>query len=258
MFMSNQSPYIQPEAGGQPPDTNQPARGPGFTPWVTYILMGVTLLIFAGQYLTQSQLGIDLFAVYGMKINRAIISGELWRLVTPIFLHGSLTHIGFNMYALFILGPGLERTYGRSRYLMLYFLSGIAGNVVSFYFSPNNSLGASTSIFGLVAAQGVFIFRNREFFGKQARSLLGNLFLIVAVNLMLGLMPGIDNWGHMGGLLGGLAFAWTSGPLLAVNWLPGGGGYRMVDQNLSTQVWLNAFVVLAVLVGLVFLKIANP
>ena len=253
--MTHPSPFNQPEPGGQP--SAQPDRGPAFTPWVTYILLGVTILVYAGQFLTESLMGIDLFAVFGMKINQAIIAGELWRLVTPIFLHGSLTHIGFNMYALFVLGPGLERTYGRSRFLMLYFLSGIAGNVASFYFSPNNSLGASTAIFGLVAAEAVFVYRNREFFGKQARSLLGNLAFIVVVNLMLGFMPGIDNWGHMGGLVGGLAFAWTSGPLLIVDWLPGGGGYKMVDRNLSSRIWLYAGVELTVLVGLVILRMTT-
>ncbi len=250
--MSIQSPFSGPEQGGQQPA--QPLRRQDFTPWVTYTLLGITVLMFAGQYLTESQMGIDLFAAYGAKINQAIIAGQFWRLVTPIFLHASLIHIGFNMYALFALGPGLERYYGRVRFLLLYFLSGIAGNVVSFYFSPNASLGASTSLFGLVAAEAVFIYRNREFFGKQARSLLGNLFLIVAVNLMLGLSPGIDNWGHMGGLVGGLAFAWMSGPLLSINWLPG-GGYHMVDQNLSPRIWLYAGVEIVVLGGLVFLKI---
>jgi len=251
--MSVQSPFTQPEPGGQ---AAQPTRQV-FKPWVTYILMGFTALIFAGQYLTQSLMGVDIFAAYGAKINQAIIAGQLWRLVTPIFLHASLIHIGFNMYALFALGPSLERYYGRSRYLLLYFVSGIAGNVVSFYFSTYASLGASTSIFGLVAAEAVFVYRNRELFGKQARSMLGNLFLIVAVNLMLGLSPGIDNWGHIGGLLGGLAFSWASGPLLVVNWLPGGGGARREDQTLSPRMWLYAAVEVAVLVGLVFLKIVN-
>ncbi len=216
--MSVQSPFTQTEPDGQ--QAAQPVRGQVFKPWVTYILLGFTALVFAGQYLTQSILGVDLFAAYGAKINQAIIAGQLWRLVTPIFLHASLIHIGFNMYALFALGPSLERYYGRSRYLLLYFVSGIAGNVVSFYFSTYASLGASTSIFGLVSAEAVFVYRNRELFGKQARSMLGNLFLIVAVNLMLGLSPGIDNWGHIGGLLGGLAFAWTSGPLLVVKLAP--------------------------------------
>jgi rhomboid protease GluP len=253
--MSVQSPFTQPEPGGQKPAQGATKRV--FTPWTTYILMGFTALIYVGQYLTQSMLGIDLFAAYGAKINQAIIAGQLWRLVTPIFLHASLIHIGFNMYALFALGPSLERYYGRTRYLLLYFVSGIAGNVVSFYFSPYESLGASTSIFGLVSAEGVFVYRNRELFGRQARAMLGNLFLIVAVNLMLGLSPGIDNWGHIGGLLGGLANAWTSGPLLAVDWLPGGGGYRMVDQNLTPRIWVYAAVEVAVLVGLVFLKMTN-
>lgn len=254
--MSVQPSQTQPDQGGQQPPS-QPVRGPVFRPWATYALLAVTVLVYIGQNLTQSTMGVDLFALFGMKINQAIIAGELWRLVTPIFLHGSITHIGFNMYALFVLGPGLERTYGRSRYLLLYFLSGIAGNVVSFYFSTYNSLGASTSIFGLVAAEAVFIYRNREIFGRQARSLLGNLLFIVVVNLMLGLMPGIDNWGHMGGLLGGLAFAWSSGPLLAVNWLPGGTGYQMIDQNHSPRMWLYAALEIIVLLGLVLIKMTN-
>lgn len=239
------------------PQTNvvNPPAGPVFKPLVSYVLLAVTIAAFAGQYFTQTFMGVDLFALYGMKINQAIIAGEWWRLVTPIFLHGSLIHIGFNMYALFVLGPGLERYYGRVRFLLLYFLGGIAGNVASFYFSPNPSLGASTSLFGLVAAEGVFIYRNRELFGKQARALLSNLFFIVVVNLMLGLSPGIDNWGHMGGLLGGLAFAWTSGPLLEMNRMI--GGIQLLDENDSPRAWVFAAVELAVLFGLVLLKIGT-
>ncbi len=99
--------------------------------------------VYLGQCLGQFILGVDVLANLGAKINQAIIAGQLWRLITPIFLHASpsniqvsLLHIGFNMYALFILGPSLERYYGRSRFLLLYFVSGVAGNVVSFYFLP--------------------------------------------------------------------------------------------------------------------------
>jgi rhomboid protease GluP len=89
----------------------------------------------------------------------------LWRLFTPLLLHGSIAHIGFNMYALFIIGPGLERYYGHLRFLVLYLLAGFAGNVFSFLFTPALSVGASTAIFGLVAAQGVFLYRHRQLFG---------------------------------------------------------------------------------------------
>jgi rhomboid protease GluP len=148
-----------------------------------------------------------------MKVNDLIIQGQLWRLFTPMLLHASLLHIGFNMYALFVLGTGLERFYGHSRFLALYLLSGFAGNVMSFIFSGAPSLGASTAIFGLLGAQGVLLYQNREMFGPTARRSLMNVVTIALINFVIGLSPGIDNWGHLGGLLGGVLFAWFAGPL---------------------------------------------
>jgi len=249
----------------QQPDSAPASSGPSgparqasaFTPLVTYVLLGFTILVYIGQNLSQSMYGVDLLTVYGAKVNQAILAGQLWRLVTPIFLHGSIAHIGFNMYALFILGPGLERAYGRTRYLLLYFISGIAGNVVSFYFSPYASIGASTSLFGLVSAEAVFIYRNRQFV-RQARSLLFQLGLIVVVNLFFGLAPGtnIDNWGHLGGLVGGLAFAWPGGPLLSVGMMPTGQPVLM-DRTGGSRAWVVALVETVVLVGLVVLRMVN-
>jgi rhomboid protease GluP len=120
------------------------------------------------------------------------------------------------MYALFALGPQLERFYGHGRFLMLYLLGGFAGNVVSFLLSPEYSLGASTAIFGLIGAQGVFLYRHRKMFGGVAQRALTNIITVAVVNLIIGLSPGIDNWGHVGGLLGGTLFAWFGGPLLEV------------------------------------------
>jgi rhomboid protease GluP len=118
------------------------------------------------------------------------------------------------MYALFYIGPMLERFYGRRRYLGLYVLSGFAGNVISFMFSPYQSLGSSTSIFGLLGAEGVLIYQNREIFGNIARRALSQVVIIAVINLIIGLTPGIDNWGHIGGLIGGTLFAWFGGPIL--------------------------------------------
>jgi rhomboid protease GluP len=118
------------------------------------------------------------------------------------------------MYALYNIGPQLERHYGHWRYLALYVLSGFAGNVASFVMSPYPSLGSSTAIFGLLGAEGVFLYQNREWFGSGARRALNNVITIAVINLIIGLSPGIDNWGHMGGLIGGTLFAWLGGPLL--------------------------------------------
>ncbi len=150
-----------------------------------------------------------------------IRAGEIWRLITPLLLHASILHIGFNMYAVFVFGPGLERSFGHWRFLLLYLLGGFAGNVLSFVHllgSPDYSVGASTAIFGLVSAEGVFLYRNRKMFGRRYGALIGNIIFVVAVNLFLvGLVPGIDNWGHVGGLLGGLIFAWFAAPIWAVD-----------------------------------------
>jgi len=161
-----------------------------------------------------------------MKVNAAIMSGQLWRLFTPMLLHGGILHIVFNMYALLIFGPGLERSYGHVRFLALYIVSGFAGNVLSFLFTDAPSLGSSTAIFGLLAAEGVFLYRNRDLFGGGARRALNNIIMIAVINLLFGLTTrvGIDNWGHVGGMLGGALFAWTAGPLLRVE-----GIYPMIE-----------------------------
>jgi len=200
------------------PAPRQPSvRYDSVAPLVVYVLMGVSILIFVLQMASQSLYnGTDWPALLGMKSNPAIMSGQLWRLFTPMFLHGGLLHIGFNMYALYIFGPGLERHYGHWRFLLLYLLSGFAGNVMSFLFSAAPSLGSSTAIFGLLGAEAVFLYQNRRVFGGSAQRALMNIIVIAGINLVIGLSPGIDNWGHIGGLLGGTLFAWSAGPLLRV------------------------------------------
>ncbi|MEI7849686.1 MAG: rhomboid family intramembrane serine protease [Chloroflexota bacterium] len=184
------------------------------SPVVTYVLVVVTVIIYILQAGTQALTGYDLPAMIGMKVNQSILDGQLWRLLTPMFLHGSLVHIGFNMYALVVIGSGLEKRFGHWRFLTLYTMGSFAGNVFSFLLSPNPSLGASTSIFGLLGAEMVFFYQNRELFGSGARRALQNVVTVAIINLVIGLSPGIDNWGHLGGLIGGLIFTWFGGPKL--------------------------------------------
>ncbi len=192
------------------------AQRVGWTPWVTYSLLAITAAVYLAQMASQSILGRDLLLLYGYKVNDLIAQGQYWRLLTPMFLHGSLLHIGFNMYALYILGPGLEGYYGRWRFLALYGVSGFAGNVASLMFSTAPSLGSSTAIFGLLGAQGMFLYQNQQVLGAVARRALNSIVMIAAVNLVIGLSPQIDNWGHIGGLAGGALFALAGGPLLQV------------------------------------------
>jgi rhomboid protease GluP len=207
--------------------------------------------VYALQLLSQYLFaGGDLLFTYGGKMNDYILQGELWRLITPIFLHASIFHIGFNMYALFIFGPELERAYGHWRYLALYLLAGFAGNVLSFVFTPNDSLGASTAIFGLVAAEAVYVYQNRNLFGKRTRPVLLNLALVVVVNFAIGLDPTsqVDNFGHLGGLIGGAIFAWFAGPQWSFEGIfP---SVKVVDHRSPSQVQLGAILVLFIFGGL--------
>jgi len=212
-----------PEENYTPPSQPQPASSqrmvsvslPKTPPSVTYTIIGITVVFYLLQLLSKFLLGGDILIQLGAKANDAIRAGQLWRFFTPMLLHDSSglpLHIGFNMYALYIFGIGLERRYGHGRFLLLYILSGFAGAVFSFLFSSAYSIGASGAIFGLIGAEGIFLIKNRKLFGSQARRALNNVIFVVAINLFLGLQPGIDNWGHIGGLMGGLMFAWFAGP----------------------------------------------
>ncbi len=217
---------------------------------MTYTIIGITVFVYILQVVTPyiPFIGFDLPALLFIKSNALIQSGQIWRLFTPALLHGSITHIGFNMYALFIFGVGLERHFGHKRFLLLYVLGAFSGNVMSFLFSDANSLGASTSIFGLIAAEGILLYQNRRMFAGRFSKAIQNVIFIVAINLFLGLSPSIDNWGHIGGLVGGLMFAWFAGPLWAVEGIQ--PMLQMVDKRSLREVITGAAMVLIVFGGL--------
>jgi rhomboid protease GluP len=186
---------------------------PFLTPKVTYTIIGFTVLVYILQLVMDGTL-----ELYGAKINPYIRAGEYWRFITPAFLHASPMHIFFNMYALFSIGSLLERHYGHARFVILYFMGAFSGNVFSFLLGSENipSIGASTAVFGLIAAEGIFFYQNRKLFGSYTRQALNNTAVIIVVNLLISLTPGIDGWGHLGGLLGGAIFAWFASPIWKV------------------------------------------
>ena len=222
------------------------------SPTVTYALLGITVVVFILQMATEQLYDVDIPAYFGIKADQAIIAGQWWRLFTPMFLHGSIMHIGFNMYALYLLGPSLERFYGHGRFLLLYLLAGFAGNVMSFLMTPARSLGSSTAIFGLLAAQGVFLLQNRRYFDQQRTSqALRNIVIVAVINFIIGLSPGIDNWGHLGGFIGGGIFAWLAGPRMDVS--NDGFSWQMVDVRTSANVVLASAAVLLLFGGMAIL-----
>ena len=197
-----------------PPQSTRVAM-PSSRSYVTYTIMGVTIGFYLLQQIVgNSPYGMDWLTFYGAKINALIRAGQIWRLLTPALLHASIPHILFNMYALLVIGVGLERYFGHGRYFLLYVLTAFTGNVLSFLLSSGYSIGASTAIFGLIGAEGIFLYQNRKLLGRQFGSAIGNVIFIIAINLVIDFVPGsgIDYWGHIGGLLGGLIFTWFAGP----------------------------------------------
>lgn len=184
---------------------------PVVIPRLTYVLLAINLSAFAADAFTGG-----LLAGLGAKVNELIAAGEWWRLITPMFLHLGLAHIFFNSYALYALGLQVERVFGYTRFFFIYMLAGVAGSILSFALSPNPSVGASGAIFGLIGALLVYLYRHRPLFGEMGRQRLMNILVVAGINLVIGLSPGIDNWGHLGGLIGGAALTALIGPRFIV------------------------------------------
>ena len=188
----------------------------------------------------------------GAKYNPLIVQGEVWRLFTAMFLHIGVLHLLFNLYALNALGPLVEGYFGSVRYLAIYILAGLFGSLASFAFSPVISAGASGAIFGLAGAITVYFLRYRENFGARGRAILQNMLVVIGINLVFGfVMPGIDNWGHMGGLVGGSVVTWGLLPRYITPALPRPGPQALEQEGRAGMhlVWV-AFCTFLLVMGL--------
>lgn len=139
----------------------------------------------------------------------AIRANRLYVILTSAFLHADIIHLACNMYSLYIVGTQIETVLGKAKFLIVYFISAITGALLSGVLTSGASIGASGAIFGLLGAL--------LYFGYHYRLYLGNLITsqiipVILLNLFLGfMMPGIDNFGHIGGLVGGVLSAMIVG-----------------------------------------------
>lgn len=173
-------------------------------PYVTYCLMIINIAIWLVMNIYARIKNIDvsnLFIPFGAKENFSIMSGEYWRFITPIFLHADLEHLFANSLSLFVFGRIVEGMYGHKKFTFIYLAAGVIGNVASFMFSTYSGVGASGSIFGFFGALLYLWVENpaafRRYFGN-------NILIMIVINLAYGFAsPGIDNFAHVGGLIGG-------------------------------------------------------
>lgn len=182
-------------------------------PYFTYLFLSLQVIVFLLMELDGLRHGVMngsehslILLKYGAITPDAILIGhQYWRFVTPIFVHIGLFHLAINSLSLYFVGRLLEPIIGHVRFLVVYLLSGILGNVISFAFGNPYSVsaGASTSIFGMFAA---FIILGRIYpYHPLIRQMSRSMTMLIVMNLVMNLFDsGVDILGHFGGALGGL------------------------------------------------------
>lgn len=180
-------------------------------PIITYALIGICVLLFALMYILGrgSEDSLTLL-FFGASLDSLVKDGQLYRLVTCIFLHIGIWHLVCNMYSLYVIGKEIENLYGKIKYLIIFFGSGICGSILSTAFTRNTiSAGASGAIFGLLGSLLYFGYYYRAYLGNTIKK---TILPVIAINLLIGFIsPGIDNAAHIGGLVAGILFSMMVG-----------------------------------------------
>jgi membrane associated rhomboid family serine protease len=166
----------------------------------SYGVIGVAAALFVVGFLVPGARG--LLQQHLAQINPFVAEGEYWRLLTATLLHGGLWHVGFNMWALSIFGPPLEREAGTLPFAAMYIAGGLAGGALFYLLTPGGAaVGASGAIFALFGAWLAMSFRDRR--TVHGRANLQQLLLLLGINLAISFMPGIAWSAHVGGFIAG-------------------------------------------------------
>ena len=206
-------------------------------PIVTTILIVINVLIFMlGLGFNISDKLIMAFGNY----KPLILNGEYYRLITSMFLHDGIFHIGFNMYVLYVIGSQAEGFFGKAKFSIIYLLSGITGSLLSMLLNFDTvSIGASGAIFGILGALLYFGYNFRVYLGN---TLIREILPIIAINLFLGFADtNIDNYGHIGGLVGGYVSAMALGFTTRSNKTDKINGIVITIMLLAFLVFMNFF-----------------
>lgn len=213
---------------------------PVVRPIVTYVLMAINIVIFVAGFVSPTLQ--QSLIVSGANNRMAVLmDGEHLRLVTAMFLHGGPAHIIFNMYALYAIGGTVEGLFGHARFLLVYALGGLTGSLASILLNDpfTLSVGASGAVFAIFGAEMIYLYQHRKLLGENGRRQLQSLAIVALLNLAIGFLGAvtpdgarIDNWGHVGGFIGGVVLTWYIGPLFLLRRHPEReGAYIAEDVN---------------------------
>ena len=174
-------------------------------PIVTYAIIFVCVVMFILCYVVgDGSTDSATLLMLGANVSDFTKNGQLYRLFTCIFLHAGLIHLLCNMYSLYVIGPQVESFFGKLKYIFIFLFSGVCGSILSLAFAKDNiiSVGASGAIFGLLGSILYFGYHYRVYLGNALKS---QIVPVILLNLMIGFMiTGIDNFAHIGGLIGGV------------------------------------------------------
>ena len=265
--------WLAKETGDQRGAARQFRRSRGGTrPTLTLAIIAITSIVSFTAYvgLTIGSRGVvsDLGPLYPVLAltKEGVAAGELWRLVTVTLVHSPgqtefFLHLGFNMYALYIVGPAVESIYGWPRMLLMYILCAITGSVASFVFSPPYpfAVGASGAIFGLFGVLFIASRVHHPVLARRERQIMTQVGMIILLNLAIGFglggAIGIDNSAHVGGLVGGLWLGLillpADAPTISSAWQTPDGSHVGWRPSPAVQVAGVAVLVGAVAIGLV-------
>lgn len=177
--------------------------------WVVYALIGLNVAVWIVQLfygVNATSPGARTLFDWGGNLGNAVYAGEYWRLLSSTALHGGILHLAMNMYALYAIGPTVEKVQGNAGFAATYLVAGIAGSVASAIATPNVvSVGASGAVFGILGAQLTGLLAPKVGLPDHMRSgVLRQGLIFIGLNLWIGFsIPNIDNAAHIGGLVAG-------------------------------------------------------
>lgn len=200
-------------------EPNEPVdfeQGMSYWPPATLSLIGVLVAVFAWQIATGAfQTSVGLVDA-GALVRDRVLDGEYWRMLSSTLLHGGFDHLLGNCVALYILGLAGEHALGGRRLLLIYVMSGLAGSLASMLTGPGPSVGASGAICGLMGAVVLILYKYRHVYHVRDKEIGLVLAGWGAYTIFVGAIdPRVDNWAHLGGLIGGALVASAVRPKIA-------------------------------------------
>lgn len=156
--------------------------------------------------------------IYGAKINNLILSGEWWRLLTPMWLHSGFLHVTLGCWVLLTFGPRVSRAYGQVTFFLIYILGGVCGNLTSFVHTPELTVCGTGPVFSLIGAWLVYQSQNKQFIDKDiSESMFSQAVIAAILSFILSIFGGIDNWAHLGAIISGLFFGYLTCPSIELD-----------------------------------------